>query len=51
MNLFINLAKMNKENKDDIIEDDSQMSNFSQILSMVFVTVVMVFLYVIIIFF
>jgi len=42
---------MNKENKDDIIEDDSQMSNFSQILSMVFVTVVMVFLYVIIIFF
>lgn len=42
---------MDKENKDDIIEDDFQMSNFSQILSMVFVTVVMVFLYVIIIFF
>lgn len=38
----------NSENK---IGDDLRMSNFSQIISMVFVTVVMVFLFIKILFF
>jgi len=42
---------MINENKNEIIEDDTQMSNFSQILSMVFVTAIMVFLFFIILFF
>jgi len=41
---------MINENKNEIIEDDTQMSNFSQILSMVFVTAIMVFLFFIILF-
>jgi hypothetical protein len=42
---------MKIEQKEDLIEDDLQMSNFSLIISMLFVTIVMIFLFVIIIFF
>ena len=40
-----------KKNSDDKIGNDLRMSNFSQIISMVFVTVVMIFLFVKILFF
>lgn len=42
---------MKIEQRKDLIEDDLQMSNFSQIISLVFVTTVMIFLFVTIIFF
>jgi len=42
---------MEMEEKQESIEDDIQMSNFSLIISMVFVTVIMISLFVIIIFF
>jgi hypothetical protein len=42
---------MGIEEKQESIEDDIQMSNFSLIISMVFVTVIMISLFVIIIFF
>ena len=40
-----------KKNSDDKIGNDLRMSNFSQIISMVFVTVVMIFLFIKILFF
>ena len=40
-----------KKNSDDEIGDDLRMSNFSQIIAMVFVTVVMIFLFIKILFF
>lgn len=42
---------MGIEEKQESIEDDIQMSNFSLIISMVFVTVIMISLFVTIIFF
>ncbi len=40
-----------QNNEDENIVDDIRMSNFSQIISILFVTIVMVFLFIKIIFF